>query len=296
MLYLTTSVSCTGQQCLKSVCLSCVLAVPVAKGLARGRRAELRLILQHRHSTPRRAVATRPPPLPFGRSAAFSIFFACLAYPQSGFVLKFVPSSQAEPQRRQSGGIGMVRAVTPYAAGMTTCALLSLSRHPAGLRPERRKRTVRLSQLWFRAPRAVQVSVGHSVCQHEEFRYVGRCTDRPGRTLLSSSVAISGVSFLHEWVGAVGPDAGSHGRSLTHTSAVLACTDPGTKMQAQRSSLVTLSLGFTMTGREGLLPRASTFSPIRGSIRSSASAVGEVVERVWIRGAASSPQACSSHF
>ena len=47
-----------------------------------------------------------------------------------------------------------------------------------------------------------------------------------------------------------------------------------------------------MTGREGFLPRASSFSPSRGSIRSSASAVSEVVERVWIRGADSPPQAC----
>ena len=56
----------------------------------------------------------------------FFYFLACLAYPQRGFVLKCVPSSQAEPQRRQSGGIGMMRAVTPYAAGMTTCACCRL--------------------------------------------------------------------------------------------------------------------------------------------------------------------------
>ena len=51
----------------------------------------------------------------------------------------------------------MVRTVTPHAAGMTSCALLSLSRHPAGLRPERRKGTGRLARSWFRAPRAVHV-------------------------------------------------------------------------------------------------------------------------------------------
>ena len=95
-----------------------------------------------------------------------------------------VPSSRREPLRCQGAGIGMVRVVTPYAAGMITYVLLLLSRHPAGLRPERRKRMVRLSQLWFWAPRANQVSVGYSVRQHGEFRHVGRCTDRPGQTLL----------------------------------------------------------------------------------------------------------------
>jgi len=56
-----------------------------------------------------------------------SMFLDCLVCPQRGFVLKFVPSSQIDPQRRQGVGIGMVRALT-------------LSRHPAGLHRGRRKR------------------------------------------------------------------------------------------------------------------------------------------------------------
>ncbi|MCS5704222.1 MAG: hypothetical protein NZ847_16635, partial [Acidobacteria bacterium] len=68
-------------------------------------------------------------------SVALERMLSCRACPQRGFVLKFVPSSQIEPQRRQGVGSGMVRVVTPCAARMTICALLSLSRHPAGLRP-----------------------------------------------------------------------------------------------------------------------------------------------------------------
>ena len=101
---------------------------------------------------------------PLRSNAACGIFMLldCLACPQRGYVRKVVPASLIKPQRRQVVGSGMARVVTPYAAGMTICALLSLIRDPAGLRAERRKRAVRLSQSWFRAPRANQVSVGHA--------------------------------------------------------------------------------------------------------------------------------------
>ena len=71
---------------------------------------------------------------------ASATLLVCLADPQRGFALKFVPSSLIEPQRRRCVDSSMVRVVTPDAAGMTICAVLSTSRHPARWRPERRKR------------------------------------------------------------------------------------------------------------------------------------------------------------
>ena len=49
-----------------------------------------------------------------------------LAGPQREFVLKFVPSSQFEPQERQGVDSSMVRVMTPYAAGMTIRACCRL--------------------------------------------------------------------------------------------------------------------------------------------------------------------------
>ena len=164
---------CTLRHCLESACLSYVLMVPVANWLTRGSRVELCPKLQHRHGA-------RCPKSCSGSTSSASVirtldshsvatlhvgssmFVDCLVCPQRGFVLEFVPSSKMESQRRQCVGIGMVRVVMPYVAGMTTCTLLSLCRRAAGLHPECHKRKVGLLQLCFRVPRANQVSVPRS--------------------------------------------------------------------------------------------------------------------------------------
>ena len=76
----------------------------------------------------------------------FFICRDCLACPQRGFAPKFVPSSEMEPQMRQGMGSALVLAVTPCGVGILTCTLLSLSRRRAGLRLQRQKRTVIISQ------------------------------------------------------------------------------------------------------------------------------------------------------
>ena len=49
-------------------------------------------------------------------------------------------TSSSSEAGRTNVGSSLVRVVAPYGAGMTICAVLSPNRHPAGLRPERRKR------------------------------------------------------------------------------------------------------------------------------------------------------------
>ena len=142
-------------------------------------------------------------------------------------------------------------------------------------------RTFRSIQLRSRAQRCNQACMSQSLAP-------SRSPDRTKQTLLSSLVAISGGGFARERVRVDDSLSCSLSRSLTHTS------DAGTRIRAQRGSLVTLTLGSRMTGPVGLLPGTSACSPRRGSIISSDCASSEAFVREWLQNVHSQPQACFS--